>query len=134
MVEDLLFLARTESAAPPFRMEPVEAQVLPAGLERRAGALAAEHDATLGSACSEGELRVDVGDRGPGIPETELPHIFERFYRLAGVEEPGSGLGLSIAQTIVEAHGGRIEAQSQPGEGTGMSFILPLPQEGSKVR
>jgi hypothetical protein len=89
---------------------------------------------TLGSACSEGELRVDGGDRGPGIPETELPHIFERFYRLAGAEEPGSGLGLSIAQTIVEAHGGRIEAQSQPGEGTRMSFILPLLQEGSKVR
>jgi signal transduction histidine kinase len=65
---------------------------------------------TLKSACSEGELRIEVGDRGPGIPETELPHVFERFYRVAGVEEPGSGLGLSIAQTIVEAHGGRIEA------------------------
>jgi PAS domain S-box-containing protein len=173
MVEDLLFLARSESAAPPFRMEPVDVEVLLAGLERRAGALAAEHDATLDttllatglvrvdparveqailalvdnavkygpegqrvilcSACSEGELRVDVEDRGPGIPETELPHIFERFYRLAEVEEPGSGLGLSIAQTIAEAHGGRIEAQSQLGEGTRMSFVLPLLQEGSKV-
>src|SRR5215210_7246620 len=173
MVEDLLFLARSESAAPPFRMEPVEATVLLAGLERRAGALAAEHDATLdttltetgivradpvrveqailalvdnavkyspegqrvtlNSASSDGELRVEVGDRGPGIPETELPHIFERFYRLAGVEEPGSGLGLSIAQTIAEAHGGRIEAESQPGEGTRMSFILPLLQEESNV-
>jgi signal transduction histidine kinase len=71
-------------------------------------------------------LRVEVGDRGPSIPETELSHIFERFYRLAGVAEPGSGL--SIAQTIVEAHGGRIEAESQPGEGTRMSFILPLLQ------
>jgi signal transduction histidine kinase len=47
MVEDLLFLVRTESAAPPFRMEPVEAQVLLSGLLRRAEALAAEHDATL---------------------------------------------------------------------------------------
>jgi two-component system, OmpR family, sensor histidine kinase VicK len=155
-------------------MEPVDAQVLLADLERRAGALAAEHNAaldttllasglvrvdpvrveqailalvdnavkygpegqrvTLCSACSEGELRVDIGDRGPGIPETELPHIFERFYRLAEVEEPGSGLGLSIAQTIAEAHGGRIEAESQLGEGTRMSFILPPLQEGSKVR
>jgi PAS domain S-box-containing protein len=170
MVEDLLFLARSESAAPPFRMEPVDVEVLLGGLERRAG----EHDATLDttllatglvrvdparveqailalvdnavkygpegqrvtlcSACSEGELRVDVEDRGPGIPETELPHIFERFYRLAEVEEPGSGLGLSIAQTIAEAHGGRIEAQSQLGEGTRMSFVLPLLQEGSKIR
>jgi signal transduction histidine kinase len=86
---------------------------------------------TLCSACSDGELRVDVEDRGPGIPETELPRIFERFYRLAEVEEPGSGLGLSIAQTIAEAHGGRIEAESRLGEGTRMSFILPLLQEGS---
>ena len=166
MVEDLLFLARSESAAPPFRMEPVDARVLLTGLARRAEALAAEHDATLDTALSDGglvradpvrveqailalvdnaakfgpegqqitlrsgsrdeELRVEVGDRGPGIPETELPHVFERFYRLAGVEEPGSGLGLSIAQTIAEAHGGRIEAASQPGEGTRMSLILPL--------
>jgi PAS domain S-box-containing protein len=174
MVEDLLFLARSESAAPPFRMEPVETQVLLAGLERRAGSLAAEHDATLDttpvengivkvdpvrveqailalvdnavkygpegqhiilrSDCSEGELCVDVEDQGPGIPETELPHVFDRFYRLAGVEEPGSGLGLSIAQTIAEAHGGRIEAESQPGEGTRMSFILPLLPDGGQAR
>lgn len=53
---------------------------------------------------------------------------------MAEVEESGSGLGLSIAQTIVEAHGGRIEAESQPGEETHMSFVLPLLQEGSKVR
>jgi two-component system sporulation sensor kinase A len=174
MVEDLLFLARSESAAPPFRMVPVDARILIAGLERRAAALAAEHDATLDttllatglvrvdpvrveqailvlvdnavkygpegqcvtlcSACSEGELRVDVGDQGPGIPEAELPHIFERFYRLAEVEVPGSGLGLSIAKTIAEAHGGRIEAQSQPGEGTRMSFILPLLPDGGQAR
>ena len=81
-----------------------------------------------------GELRVDVGDRGPGIPEAELPHVFERFYRLDGVEESGSGLGLSIAQTIAEAHGGRIETESRPGEGTSMSFVLPLLQAGSEVR
>jgi PAS domain S-box-containing protein len=174
MVEDLLFLARSESAAPPFRMEPVETQVLLAGLERRAGALAAEHDATLSttfaenstvrvdpvrveqailalvdnavkygpegqrvalrSDCSGGELRVEVEDQGPVIPETELPQVFERFYRLAGVEQPGSGLGLSISQTIAEAHGGRIEAESQPGEGTRMSFVLPLLQNESEVR
>jgi two-component system, OmpR family, sensor histidine kinase VicK len=87
----------------------------------------------LRSDCSGGELRIDVEDRGPGTPDTELPQIFERFYRLAGVEQPGSGLGLSIAQTIAEAHGGRIEAESRPGEGTRISFILPLLQEESEV-
>jgi signal transduction histidine kinase len=69
---------------------------------------------TLRSACSDGELRIDIGARGPGIPETELPHVFERFYRLEGLKEPGSGL--SISQTIAEAHGGRIEAESQERE------------------
>jgi PAS domain S-box-containing protein len=60
MVEDLLFLARSESAAPPFRMEPLEVEVLLAGLERRAGALAAEHDATLSTSFEEnGLVRVD---------------------------------------------------------------------------
>jgi two-component system sensor histidine kinase VicK len=80
------------------------------------------------------ELRVEVGDRGPGIPEAELPHVFERFYRLDGVDEPGNGLGLSIAQTIAEAHGGRIEAESQPGEGTRMTLILPLLPDGGRAR
>jgi PAS domain S-box-containing protein len=174
MVEDLLFLARSESAAPPFRMEPVEANVLIKGLARRATSLAAEHGATLDttleqtglvridparveqavlalvdnaikygpegqritlrSSSREGGLRVEVGDRGPGIPEAELPHVFERFYRLDGVEEPGNGLGLSIAQTIAEAHGGRIEAESQPGEGTRMTLILPLLPDEDRLR
>ena len=69
MVEDLLFLARTESAATPFRMEPVEAQVLLAGLERRAGALAAEHDATLDTTLlATGLVRVDPVRLGTGDP------------------------------------------------------------------
>jgi PAS domain S-box-containing protein len=171
MVEDLLFLARSESAQPPFRMEPVETSVLAEGLARRARFLASEHGATLDtklaqtglvrvdparveqavlalvdnaikygpeghsitlkSSSLDGELRIEVGDQGPGIPETELPRVFERFYRLDGVKEPGSGLGLSIAQTIAEAHGGRIEADSRPGRGTRMTLILPLlPHEG----
>ena len=89
---------------------------------------------TLRSSSHEGRLRVEVGDRGPGIPETELPHVFERFYRLDGIEEPGNGLGLSIAQTIAEAHGGRIEADSRPGEGTRMTFVLPLLRQETHVR
>jgi signal transduction histidine kinase len=89
---------------------------------------------TLRSGCSNGELRVEVGDRGPGIPEMELPRVFERFYRLDGVDEPGNGLGLSIAQTIAEAHGGRIEAESQPGEGTRMTLVLPLLPDEDRLR
>ncbi len=74
-----------------------------------------------------GEAMVSVRDRGPGIPPEDLPHIFERFYKVdRSRNEEGSGLGLAIAKAIVEAHGGRIWAESTPGEGTTIRFTLPL--------
>ncbi len=82
------------------------------------------------------ELRIEVADHGPGIPEKDLPYVFERFYRagksrdLGAAGGGGTGLGLSIAKTIVEAQGGRIEAWSRPGEGTRMKVYLPLNGEG----
>lgn len=72
------------------------------------------------------EMVLEVADRGIGIPEADLPHIFEKFYRAqtAGGHQ-GSGLGLSICQGIVEAHGGTIAARNRPGGGT--CFIIRLP-------
>jgi two-component system sensor histidine kinase VicK len=68
-----------------------------------------------------------------------LPHIFERFYRVDKArarKQGGTGLGLPIARTIVQAHGGRIEAQSHVGEGTKMSLHLALetkPEQGGRT-
>jgi signal transduction histidine kinase len=74
-----------------------------------------------------GEVVVSVGDEGPGIPADELPHLFDRFYRAAtGLHVEGVGLGLYITKQLVEAHGGRIWARSEPGEGSTFSFSLPL--------
>ena len=74
---------------------------------------------------------VDVKDSGPGIPEEALPHIFERFYQVdasrSGRQERGSGLGLSIAYEIIQAHGGQIHAANRP-EG-GAIFKVRLPAE-----
>jgi two-component system sensor histidine kinase/response regulator len=72
---------------------------------------------------------IEVSDTGWGIPKTDLPHIFDAFYRvrhneLENVE--GSGLGLSIVKTIVEQHGGRVEVESQPGQGSTFRVFLPL--------
>ncbi len=68
----------------------------------------------------EGRVRLAVADTGPGIPESELPHIFDRFYRASGVSEEagGSGLGLSLAHAIAQQHRATIEVSSIPGEGS----------------
>ncbi len=70
---------------------------------------------------------ITVRDTGIGIPRNRLEHIFERFYRVEDVRGTGgTGLGLSIAKTIVEAHQGRIEVESSPGEGSTFRIVLPL--------
>jgi len=80
----------------------------------------------IGSA--DGEVRVRVSDRGIGIPPEELEGIFERFRRggrAAAMNDEGLGLGLPVAKAIVEAHKGRIEMASRPGEGTTVTVALP---------
>ena len=70
---------------------------------------------------------VSVKDNGIGIPEDELPRVFDEFYRASNAracEKDGSGLGLSIAKQIVESHGGQIRAESQLGKGTTLEFTL----------
>ena len=64
--------------------------------------------------------------QAPGIPEEHLLKIFERFWRVPGTQKTGTGLGLSIAKGLVEAHGGRIWAESQLGKGSSFHFTLPL--------
>lgn len=80
----------------------------------------------------EGErMQVLVRDEGPGIPEDELDHIGERFYRTDKARsraEGGSGLGLSIARALVEAHGGELHIESQEGAGTVAVVTLPMRQ------
>lgn len=80
------------------------------------------------STAREGELvRILVRDTGIGIPEKELARLFERFYRVDQArsrEEGGTGLGLSIVKHIIQAHGGTISVQSNPGEGSVFSFTL----------
>jgi two-component system phosphate regulon sensor histidine kinase PhoR len=75
----------------------------------------------------EGEnVIVSVADTGPGIPREELARIFERFYKVDRARgQSGTGLGLAIARHIVEGHGGRIWAESEPGHGATLRFTLP---------
>jgi PAS domain S-box-containing protein len=76
-----------------------------------------------------GWMRFAVSDQGPGIPGELLPHLFDPFWHLPG-GTGGTGLGLSISRGIVQAHGGRIWVQSEPGAGTTFFFTLPLETKG----
>lgn len=84
----------------------------------------------------DGWYSVEIADTGPGIPDTDLPHIFEHFYRgdvARSTSTGGAGLGLPIARHIIQLHGGSIEVNSAPGEGTTFRVVLPtqIPTPGS---
>ncbi|WP_417323656.1 sensor histidine kinase [Deinococcus multiflagellatus] len=84
---------------------------------------------TLRSARLADEVRLSVQDDGPGIPADQLERLFDRFYRLEDSrsrDQGGAGLGLSIARGIVDAHGGRIWLESEPGAGTTAHVQLPI--------
>jgi two-component system OmpR family sensor kinase/two-component system sensor histidine kinase BaeS len=70
-------------------------------------------------------VRIQVIDNGSGIPPEDLPNIFDRFWRGSGSRQEGTGLGLAIARQLVQAHGGVIRAESQPGQGTTFTIDLP---------
>ena len=73
-------------------------------------------------------VRIEVEDTGSGIPRKDLPRIFERFYRVdpgRSREAGGTGLGLAIVKHLVEAHGGRIHAESEVGRGTTIETLFP---------
>jgi len=72
------------------------------------------------------EVAVTVADSGPGIEPQDLPHVTEKFYRSARNPLGGLGLGLWISRQIVEAHGGDLTAVSGPGQGTAITFTIPL--------
>jgi two-component system phosphate regulon sensor histidine kinase PhoR len=136
LAEDGVARARILSPGHAVRLEAPPSPVIVLGDQDRLGQVL---DNLLGNAVkyADGEIeirietvseeaRLVVADQGPGIPAEALPRLFERFYRghpAAG--EAGLGLGLYIARMLVEAHGGRIWAASEPGSGS--TFIVALP-------
>ncbi|HEX5904342.1 MAG TPA: ATP-binding protein [Actinomycetota bacterium] len=83
---------------------------------------------TVSASRHNGSVDVAVADTGPGIAPEDLPRVFERFYRVdesRSRDDGGTGIGLAIARSVVEAHGGRIWAESEPGRGSTFTFELP---------
>ncbi|MBN1312869.1 MAG: hypothetical protein JXB30_15755 [Anaerolineae bacterium] len=86
----------------------------------------------VGATSSEGGVMVTVSDQGVGIPPQDMPHVFEKFFRVDGESNKttaGSGLGLYISRSIIELHGGQIGVSSEPGKGCTFYFVLPTPQK-----
>ena len=82
------------------------------------------------------KVEFKVSDQGVGIPPEHLPYIFDKFHRVdnrATREIYGTGLGLYVSKSIVEAHGGNIWVESEPGVGSTFHFTLPLAQRGEGV-
>ncbi|MDR3575905.1 MAG: HAMP domain-containing sensor histidine kinase [Anaerolineaceae bacterium] len=86
---------------------------------------------SLKAGTNENEFWLQVSDTGPGIDPLEQTQIYEPFYRAVRPpwKTPGLGLGLSIARTIVQAHAGHIELESDPGQGSTFTIYIPLPSE-----
>jgi PAS domain S-box-containing protein len=85
----------------------------------------------LSAESQDGVVRFRVSDTGPGVPAEHLPLMFDRFWQAKREGRLGLGLGLAIAKGIVEAHGGRIWAESREGVGTTVYFTLPVAEGGS---
>ena len=91
---------------------------------------------TIGVGRFGASVEVSVADTGPGIAPEDLPHVFERFYRVdrsRSRSEGGSGLGLAIAQEVVEAHGGRIWVESGQGERAVFTLRVPVSPDGGSI-
>ena len=89
---------------------------------------------TLTARADQGSVEIRVSDNGIGIPPNDLPHIFERFYRVDKARarsSGGTGLGLAIVKHIVQSHRGTVHAESQLEKGTTIVIRLPIRQEGS---
>jgi signal transduction histidine kinase len=90
----------------------------------------------VGLGAVDGQAVISVSDSGIGISESDLPHVFDRFWRADKVRSRGTGgagLGLSIARWIVEQHQGSIQVQSTPGQGSNFRVMIPLSDVGPKA-
>jgi signal transduction histidine kinase len=89
---------------------------------------------TVGAEAGTGEVVFSVSDTGSGIAESDLPHVFDRFWQASHGAQRGAGLGLAIVKGIVEAHGGGIRVRSSVGQGTTFFFTIPTVAETPRPR
>jgi two-component system, OmpR family, sensor histidine kinase KdpD len=123
------FMLSIDANLPLVRADGAQLERAFANLFENAARFSGAHPVSVRARVVGERLMIRVVDRGPGIPSEELTRIFEAFYRAPGqrLSHTGSGLGLAIVKGFVEANGGRVWAESLPGQGT--SFVVALPLE-----
>jgi signal transduction histidine kinase len=120
---DVRLSGRAEERLPEIDVDPVRiGEVLSNLLSNAVRHTPAGGAVVVSAVARDPGVELAVRDTGPGIPADQIPHVFERFSK--STDSPGAGLGLAIAKSLVEAHGGRIRAESGP-DGTTISFELP---------
>jgi len=115
-----------------LQIQQVLLNLLVNGMDALAGTPAGRRHLTVRTSRNEdGDVEVAVADTGSGIDESDLPHLFDSFFT---TKESGMGLGLALCRSIVQAHGGRIWAENDPGGGATLTFVLPVDAEHPQPR
>jgi signal transduction histidine kinase len=127
---------RVDEDVPPVTTDPTQLhRMLAILLDNALKYSGEEAPVDLNLSREDGRAVISITDRGCGIPETEIPHIFDRFYRAQGSSRAdGTGLGLALAREINDHLGGEIRVQSQPGAGSTFSVTLPLAADSPNGR
>ena len=120
-------MVRVERGLPPFEADAAQVERALANVLENATRHGAGAPVTVNVRRMGAQVGVRVTDQGPGVPREELERIFEPFH--GSGERAGAGLGLAIARGFLEANGGRIRAESLPGQGTTFTIHLPVPAE-----
>jgi signal transduction histidine kinase len=128
MYPELNLEVKVDGDLPPIEMDATRISQVLDNLLSNAVKYAPGSPVGLHISADEEWLRFQIMDHGPGIDSEHMTHLFERFYRVPNSSRGvrGTGLGLYICRKIVEAHGGQINVDSQPGQGTRFDFTLPL--------
>ncbi len=121
------FDVQVDAGLPPLNADAAQLERAIANVLENASRFAGDQPVAVRGRVAGRQVLLRISDRGPGIPRQDLERIFEPFHRERGADGTGSGLGLAIARGFLEANGGRIRAESLPGQGTSFVISLPLP-------
>jgi two-component system, OmpR family, sensor histidine kinase KdpD len=121
------FDVQIDADLPPLNADEAQLERAIANVLENASRVAGDQPVAIRGRLAGRQVMLRISDRGPGIPRQDLERVFEPFHRAREGDGAGSGLGLAIARGFLEANGGRIRAESLPGQGTSFVISLPLP-------